>query len=82
MRTCNPCFVAIKGHWSSGVSPQEIICFHVSNNLVDRIDCLNSIVSFVDNWDCNEYIFLVISTQFFKDLKGEVLTATAQRLRN
>lgn len=53
---CNPRFVVAKGHCSSCEGPVGIICVYAPNNLPDRIECFNFIVSFIHEWECSDYI--------------------------
>lgn len=55
-RSCTNRFVAIKGHWRSDDMLQGIICVYAMNNLIERIECFNSINSFAQDWECSDYI--------------------------
>lgn len=45
--TCNQHFVVVNGHWNSNDGPKVIICVYSSNNQLERIDCFNSLIAFV-----------------------------------
>lgn len=52
-RTCNMRFVAVKGHWRSNDGLEGIISVYTPR---ERIDCFNTIVSFVQIWDCSDFV--------------------------
>lgn len=55
-RVCNARFMAIKGFRIIGGGPQGLICNYVPTDHSYRLVFFDSVISFVNNWDCNDSI--------------------------
>lgn len=55
-RVCQPKFVAIKGSWIAGEGLRGLIFLYAPTEYLERVVFFNSIISFVKNWDCIDFI--------------------------
>lgn len=56
VRYCHPKFAVVKGFWAFGVGPWRLLCLDAPNELSERIIFFDSIISFVLNWECRDFI--------------------------